>query len=70
MLDGLADVAEPDTYRTSALASETVKISANTIDTYRNLVKHMQEENIVHHTISKLNVPTESLCYTFITLYL
>jgi len=50
MLDDLADLAEPDTYRTTALASDIVKISANTIDTYRNLVKHMKEENIVHHT--------------------
>jgi len=50
MLDDLADVAEPDTYRTAALENNTVKISANTIDTYRCLVKHMKEENIVHHT--------------------
>jgi hypothetical protein len=50
MLDDLADVAEPDTYRTTALANDTVKISANTIDTYRSLVKHMKEENIVQHT--------------------
>jgi len=50
MLDDLADVAEPDTYRTAALANDTVKISANTINTYRSLVKHMKEENIVHHT--------------------
>ena len=50
MLDDLADVAEPDTYRTTALANDIVKISGNTIDTYRNLVKHMKEENIVHHS--------------------
>ena len=50
MLDDLANVAEPATYRTTALANDTVKLSANTIDTYRNLVKHMKEENIVHHT--------------------
>jgi hypothetical protein len=43
MLDDLADVAEPETYRTTALANDTVKISANTIDTYRSLVKHMKE---------------------------
>jgi len=50
MLDDLADVAEPDTYRTTALVNDIVKISANTLDTYRNLVKHMKEENIAHHT--------------------
>jgi len=50
MLDYLADVAEPDTYRTAALANDTVKISANTIDTYRSLVKHMKEENVVRHS--------------------
>ena len=50
MLDDLADVAEPNTYRTTALANDTVKINANTIDTYRSLEKHMKEENIVHHT--------------------
>jgi hypothetical protein len=50
MLNDLADVAEPNTYRTTALANDTVKINANTIDTYRSLAKHMKEENIVHHT--------------------
>jgi hypothetical protein len=50
MLDDLADVAERDTYRTTVLANDTVKISANTIDTYRSLVKHMKGENIVYHT--------------------
>jgi hypothetical protein len=50
MLDDLTDVAEPDTYRTTALANDTVKISAITIDTYRSPVKHMEEEYIVHHT--------------------
>jgi len=49
MLDDLADVAEPDTYRTTALANDIVKIIANTLDTYRNLVKHMKKENIIHH---------------------
>jgi len=50
MLDDLADVAEPNTYRTIALANDTVNINANTIDTYRSLTKHIKEENIVHHT--------------------
>ena len=50
ILDDLADVAEPDTYRTPALTNDTVKISANTIDTYRSRVKHMKEENIGQHT--------------------
>jgi hypothetical protein len=49
MLDDLADVAEPTTYRTTALANDTVKISAITVDTYRSLVKHIKEENIIHH---------------------
>jgi len=49
-LVGLTDVAERDSYRTAALPNDTVKISANTIDTYRSLVKHMKEENFVHHT--------------------
>jgi len=57
MLDDLADVTEPDTYRTAALANDTVKISPNTTDTYRSLVKHMKEENIVHHTYQ---IKTES----------
>ena len=50
MLDDLADVAEPDTYRTAALANDTVKISPNTIYTYRSPVKHVKEDNIVHHS--------------------
>ena len=66
-LDDLADVAEPNTYRTIALANDTVKINANTIDTYRSLAKHMKEENIVHHTYQ---IKTELLSDTFTTLYL
>ena len=50
MLDDLADVAEPNTYRTIALANDTVIINTNTIDTYKSLAKHMKEENIVNHT--------------------
>jgi len=50
MLDDLAYVAEPDTYSTTALANDTIKIGANTIDTYRSQVTHMKEEHIVHHT--------------------
>jgi len=67
MLDDLADVPEPNTYRTTALANGTVKINANTIDTYRSLAKHMKEENIVHHTYQ---IKTELLSDTFTTLYL
>ena len=33
MLDDLADVAEPNNYRTTALTNGTVKINVNTIDT-------------------------------------
>lgn len=50
MLDNLAKAAEPETYRTLAMANETVKITAHSIETYRKLVRHMKEENIVHHT--------------------
>lgn len=50
MVDSFAQVVEEETYYTRTMPNETVKITANTIDTYRKLIRHLREEEIVHHT--------------------
>lgn len=50
MINNLAEVTADETYHTKALANEIVKINAHTIDTYRKLVRHLRDENIIHHT--------------------
>jgi len=63
MLDDLADVAEPHTYHTTALANDIIKISANTIDTYRNLVKH-NERRKYRSTRIKVSKPSHTYVAT------
>lgn len=50
MIDNLASITEQETYHTKALADETVKIIAHIVDTYRKIVRHLREKNIIHHT--------------------
>ena len=50
MVKYLAGTLEEEQYYCKALRNETVKINVNTSDTYRRLVKRLQEDNIVHHT--------------------
>jgi len=50
MVKYLAGTLEEEQYYCKALPNETVKINVNTSDTYRRLVKRLQEDNIVHNT--------------------
>jgi len=50
MVKYLVGTLEEEQYYCKALPNETVKINVNTSDTYRRLVKRLQEDNIVHCT--------------------
>lgn len=50
MLNTLADIVEENNLTTKCLSNNVVKINVKTTETYRNLVKFMQEKNIIHHT--------------------
>lgn len=50
MVEALQDIVEIEQYKTKTMANNVVKINANTVDTYRKLVKFMKESNIIHHT--------------------
>jgi hypothetical protein len=50
MLSNLAKVTESETYIAKALPNNTIKIMPNTPETYRRLIQHVREENIIHHT--------------------
>jgi hypothetical protein len=49
MTKSLSDASGQDAYYTETLPYETVKVSALTRDAYRKLIKHLKEENIIHH---------------------
>lgn len=50
MVDYLSTFTEKDTYYTKALADETIKVNAHSIDTYRKIIRNLKDENIIHHT--------------------
>jgi len=53
-------------YTTRSMANNTIKINCTTPDTYRKLVKFMNENNIIYHTYQ----PKEKRAYRVITKYL
>ena len=50
MVKYLTEILEEDQYYCKALPNETVKIKVNTSDSYRRLIKRLQDDKIVHHT--------------------
>ena len=50
MIDSLSNVTEEETYQCKILQNDTVKISTQNPDTYRKLIRHLNSENIIHHT--------------------
>lgn len=50
MLNNLRDVIEAERFHTKTLSDNTVKINTHSIDGYRKLIRHLNAENIVHHT--------------------
>jgi hypothetical protein len=50
MLDNVAIVTENETHAVKALSNDIMKIMPNTPETYRKLIQHVRDENIIHHT--------------------
>jgi hypothetical protein len=50
MLDNFTTAVPEETYRCTSLPNDTIKINTSSPDTYRTLVRHLNQEKIVHHT--------------------
>ena len=50
MVENLTTVTEEETFQCKVLQNDTIKISANSVDTYRKLIRHLNSEKIIHHT--------------------
>jgi hypothetical protein len=60
MIQKLQNIVETEQYTTRSLANNTVKINCTISDTYRKLVKFMNEHNIIYHTYQ----PKENRAYS------
>jgi len=49
MTQYLTEVLEEEQYYCKALPNETVKINVTTYDSFRSLIKRLQDDKIVHH---------------------
>lgn len=50
MMRDLAQAIEDERYHTKTLANNTVKINTHSIEGYRQLIRHLRDKNIIHHT--------------------
>jgi hypothetical protein len=50
MIQNLSSTTEMGAYNTTAMAHDIIKINPIYPDTYRKLVHHLQNEQIIHHT--------------------
>jgi hypothetical protein len=50
MINHLAEVAEEENYNTRSMANNTIKINCNSPETYRKMIRLMQENNIAYHS--------------------
>lgn len=50
MIKNFNAVVEQEQITTKSLTNNVVKINAKTVDSYRKLIRHMKDENIIHHT--------------------
>ena len=50
MVNYLTETLEEAQYSCKALPNVTVNIKVNTFDSYRRLIKRLQDDKIVHHT--------------------
>jgi hypothetical protein len=48
MVERIATMIEQEQYYCKALSNETIKINVTTSDSYRKLIKQLQQEKIVH----------------------
>jgi len=50
MIKQIRETAEEKQYYTKCLANNVIKINCVTPESYRNLVRHFQDNNIIYHT--------------------
>jgi hypothetical protein len=50
MLNNLQGVIEAERFHTKTLSNNTVKVTTHSIEGYRQLIRHLNDENFVHHT--------------------
>jgi len=50
MLNNLQEVIEAERFHTKTLSNNTVKVNTHSIEGYRQLIRHLNNENIIHHT--------------------
>lgn len=62
MIGQLGTIAESTQYTTKSLADNTVKICCDTPDTYRKVIKHMRDNDVIHHTYQ----PKEERAYRIV----
>ncbi|CAH1105915.1 unnamed protein product [Psylliodes chrysocephalus] len=62
MIANLTAATAAETYYTKTLSNNTVKINPTNPDTYRKLIHHLRNENIVHHTYQ----PKEERAYKIV----
>jgi len=46
----LNEFLDEEQYTTRSLANDTLKLTCQTPDTHRTLVRYMRDNNIIHHT--------------------
>jgi hypothetical protein len=66
MIQKLQNIVEIEQYTTRSIANNTIKIKCTIPNTYRKLVKFMNENNIIYHTYQ----PKEERAYRIIIKYL
>ena len=62
MVRSLRNIVDDDQYTTKCMADNTVKINSTTPETYRTLIRHMRDNNIIHHTYQ----PKEERAYRIV----
>ena len=62
MVHSFRNIAEDDQYTTKCMADNTVKINCTTPETYRSMIRHMRNTNIIHHTYQ----PKEERAYRIV----
>jgi hypothetical protein len=50
MIAHLSAVTEEEQYHCKVISNDTIKIYTATPDSYRKLIKHLQEDKIIYHT--------------------
>lgn len=50
MVEYLASTIEEEQYYCKALSNETIKINVTTAESYRKLIRQLQQDKVVHHT--------------------